>query len=156
MDDVSCFAGELRFTEIQSPGQGAGGRPLPNDTPDAAQPLAIGDSVTVRTGGTALEPEAPCIIEDGFELPFGHTAWWTFEGTGGPVTIDTSGSEFDTAVAVYADEGGELVQVACVDDVDDVDPLQAEVTIDTLAGVTYYIQAGGFGGSSGRLELSLS
>jgi hypothetical protein len=41
-----------------------------------------------------------------------------------------------------------------VDDV--VDPtftLQARVTIDTVAGVTYYVQAGGFGGSTGRLQL---
>jgi hypothetical protein len=57
---------------------------------------------------------------------------------------------------VYVDEGGELVQVACVDDVDDVDPLQAQVTIDTVAGETYYIQAGGFGGASGTLVLTVS
>jgi hypothetical protein len=154
MDEVSCFAGELRFTEHQSARQGPKARPLPNDAPEGAEPLAIGDSLAVRTGGTALEPEAPCMIEEGVELPFGHTAWWTFEGTGGPVTIDTSGSDFDTALAIYADEGGQLVQVACVDDV--ASSLQAVVTIDTVAGVTYYIQAGGFDGSSGRLVLSLS
>jgi hypothetical protein len=158
MDATSCFAGDLRVTQHESSREGPKARPLANDTPEAAEPLAIGDSVTVRTAGTALEPEAPCILdgEEPFELPFGHTAWWTFEGTGGPVTVDTSGSDFDTALAVYADEAGELVQVACVDDVDDVDPFQAEVTIDTLAGVTYYIQAGGFAGQSGRLVLALS
>jgi hypothetical protein len=69
------------------------------------------------------------------------------------VTIDTAGSDFDTALAVYADEGGELVQVACVDD---VETLQAVVTVDTVAGVTYYIQAGGFADSFGTLVLSLS
>jgi hypothetical protein len=152
MDSVSCFAGEVRFTEIQTAAQGPRARPLPNDTPDAAEPLAIGDSVTVRTGGTAEAAELPCMIE-GFELPFGHTAWWTFEGTGGPVTVDTAGSDFDTALAVYADEGGTLVQVACVDD---VETLQAVVTVDTVAGVTYYVQAGGFGGNFGTLVLSLS
>ena len=155
MDSVSCFAGELRFVHHESARQGEGpqGRPLPNDTPDAAEPLAIGDSVTVRTGGTATEPELPCTFDEEFELPFGHTAWWTFTGTGGPVTVDTAGSDFDTALAVYADEGGELVQVACVDDVGG--SLQAVVTVDTVAGVTYYIQAGGFDAQSGNLVLSL-
>jgi hypothetical protein len=41
-----------------------------------------------------------------------------------------------------------------VDDVFDPDfSLQARVTIDTTAGVTYYVQAGGFGGSTGSLQL---
>jgi hypothetical protein len=152
MDSVSCFAGELRVTDIESARQGPRGRPLPNDTPDAAETLALGDSITVRTGGTAIDAELPCIVEEQGELPFGHTAWWTFTGTGDPVTVDTAGSDFDTALAVYADEGGELVQVACVDD---VDSLQARVTVDTLAGVTYYIQSGGFAAGSGTQVLSL-
>jgi len=34
--------------------------------------------------------------------------------------------------------------------------LQARVTVDTTAGVTYYVQVGGFGGSAGRLQLSVN
>jgi hypothetical protein len=153
MDAASCVAADQQVTQHQSPRQGPKGRPLANDVPEAAAPLAIGDSVTVRTGGTAVEAEMPCTLAEGDELPFGHTAWWTFGGTGEPVTIDTVGSDFDTVLAIYADDGGSLIQVACVDDVED--SLQARVTVDTVGGVTYYIQAGGFGADVGTLVLSL-
>jgi hypothetical protein len=99
------------------------------------------------------------VPEEGeFELPFGHTAWYTIEGTGGPVTIDTAGSDFDTALAVYTSDGASFTQVECVDDVfeePDFFSLQARVTVDTTAGVTYYVQVGGFGGAAGRLQLSV-
>lgn len=156
MDGESCFAADQRITEHTSPRQGPKGKPLPNDAPEGALPIAIGEEVTVKTGGTALEPEAPCIGEfDGqeVEFPIGKTAWWTFEGTGGEVTVDTAASDFDTIVGIYTDDGGGLVPIGCVDD---VDSLQARITVATDAGVTYWIQAGGFAGASGTLVLTLN
>jgi len=156
MDGESCFAADQRITELTSARQGPKGRPLPNDAPESAVPIAIGEEVIVRTGGAALEPEAPCIGELGGELvefPIGKTGWWTFEGTGGEVTIDTAGSDFDTIVGVYTDDGGALMPIGCVDD---VDSLQARITLWTDSGVTYWIQAGGFGGASGTLVLTLN
>jgi hypothetical protein len=156
MDEASCTAADVTVTDIVTPSRGPRGRPLPNDAPDAAAPIGIGDTITVRTGGTDPEPEAGCLVEtpEGtFDVPISHTAWWTFEGTGGDVTVDTAGSNFDTAIGVYADVGGELVQVACVDDTGE--SLQAAATIATDAGVTYYVQAGGFGGSFGTLVLTV-
>jgi hypothetical protein len=157
MDGESCFAADLRTTQHDSARQGPRGKPLANDTPDAAAPLAIGDSVTVGTRGTALEPEAACVgVLDGepTEFPIGHTAWWTFEGTGDPVTVDTAGSDFDTVVGVYVEEAGELVPIGCVDDTED--GLQAAITVDTTDGVTYFVQAGGFFGDAGTLVLTIS
>lgn len=156
MDDASCFAADQTVTEHVSPRQGPRAKPLANDAPDAAEPIAIGETVTVRTGGTAEEPEAPCVGEIGgepIEIPIGHTAWWTFEGTGGEVTVDTAGSDFDTVVGIYVDDGTGLVGLGCVDD---VDSLQARITVATEAGVTYYVQAGGFAGQSGTLVLSVN
>jgi hypothetical protein len=156
MDESSCFAADVTVTDHSSPGQGGGGRPLPNDLPEAAEPIEIGETVTVRnTGGTALEPEAPCVVtfEDGdFDVPLGHTAWWSFTGTGSPVTVDTTGSGFDTVAGVYADDGGTLTQVGCNDD---FEGLEAQLTVDTEAGVTYYVQVGGFAGESGSLVLTI-
>ena len=87
-------------------------------------------------------------------MPIEYTAWWTFVGTGDPVTVDSAGSTFDTIVGVYTGSPGSFTQVDCVDDVcDPVFSFQARVTIDTVEGVTYYVQAGGFGGSTGRLQL---
>ena len=163
MNDETCFAQDAKVRSISKAPKPAKGPPLANDGPDGALPLAIGDAIAVRTGGTDGAPEEPCIVtvpEEGeFELPFGHTAWYTIEGTGGPVTIDTAGSDFDTALAVYTSDGASFTQVECVDDVfeePDFFSLQARVTVDTTAGVTYYVQVGGFGGAAGRLQLSVN
>lgn len=156
MDETSCFAADATITDHVSARQGPRGKPLPNDAPEGALPIAIGDSVSVRnTGGTAFEPEAACVVSfpDGdFEVPISHTAWWTFTGTGDPVTVDTAGSTFDTVVGVYVDDGGTLTQVGCNDD---VDSLQARLTVDTEAGVTYHLQVGGFAGETGTLVISV-
>lgn len=156
MDAASCSARDVTVTEHFSPRQGPKGKPLANDGPEGALPVAIGETVTVRsTGGTAADPEAPCVIsvpEGDFEVPLGHTAWWTFTGTGSDVTVDTAGSSFDTVVGVYVDEGGTLVQVGCNDD---EETLQARLTVPTDAGVTYFVQAGGFGGQTGTLVLTV-
>lgn len=158
MDDASCDAEDVRVQEITT---SPGGPRLKNDAPAGALPLQPGTTVEVRTGGTADEPEAPCLTGDGeiHEVPFGHTAWWTFSGTGDPVTIDTAGSDFDTVVAVYTLEDGDFQLVGCVDDVFDPDTgegtVQASITIDTVEGETYYVQAGGFAESAGTLRLHL-
>ncbi len=162
MDDESCDAstGRGMFHSVSPKGPKPG--PLPNDTPEGAEPIRLGHTVRVVTGGLAPEPEAPCVAgtdpETGeeFFIPISYTAWWTFAGTGGDVTVSTEGSNFDTVIAVYVLEDGEFVQVACVDDVFEPEfSLQAEVTIATEEGVTYYIQAGGFAGSTGRLRLTV-
>ena len=156
MDEASCFAAEIQTTEHQSARRGPRGRPLANDAPEAALPLAPGDSDTVKTLGAALESEAPCVGEFGgevVEFPIAHTGWWTFEGTGEPMVIDTAGSDFDTVVGVYVEEEGTLVPIGCVDDTED--SLQAAITVDTTAGVTYWVQAGGLGDGSGTLVVSL-
>jgi hypothetical protein len=79
-----------------------------------------------------------------FDDAFGHTLWYSFTGTGEPVTIDPAGSNFDTVLAVYDDALNEL---ACIDD-NEFEPVgftfQGALTIDTEEGATYYVQAGGF------------
>jgi hypothetical protein len=163
MDVEHCTANTTSVHARFSSPNGSGGRPLPNDLPEDAEPIAIGESTSVRNAGTDAEPEAPCRvfideIGDEVEVPIGHTGWWSFTGTGGNVTVDTAGSDFDTVVGVYVQQDGEMVQVGCVDDVfvGEEGTLQAVISIGTDADVTYYVQAGGFGGSTGQLELSVS
>lgn len=162
MDDESCVASTGQGVSHSVSPKGPKPGPLPNDTPDGAEPIRIGHTVRVVTGGLAPDPEAPCVAgtdpETGeeFFVPISYTAWWTFSGTGGDITVSTAGSNFDTVLAVYVLEDGKFVQVACVDDVfEPVFSFQAQVTIATEEGVTYYVQAGGFGGSTGRLRLTV-
>jgi hypothetical protein len=127
-------------------GQKPGGRPPMNDLPANAQALSASATEKVSTRGAAIPPEAPCVVAEGdgeWELPFGRTVWYSFEGTGSDVTLSTSGSDFDTVMGVY-DAG--LSQVSCVDDVwaDESGSLQAEVTVPTDPGTVYLVQVGGF------------
>ncbi|MBY5161926.1 hypothetical protein [Salsipaludibacter albus] len=160
---VDCFAvdssSRQRTTDANGPRPGG---PAPaNDTPDGAA-LVGSRPVNAQTRGAANAPEAECTIEyedEGGEflesVPFGKTVWYRFTGTGQPVTLDTAGRDFDTVLAVY---DADLSPLACADDVGDEDgfTLQAATTIDTVAGVTYLVQVGGYGGFEDGEDVSVA
>lgn len=165
LDDGSCFSAtfEVHFVDTGPSGPKAGGNVPANDTVDGAQPIRVGGTMNDQTRGASPDAEVPAMTCPEPDDVFGRTLWYSFTGTGGAVTIDTAGSNFDTVVAVYNDE---LNEIACVDDVD-FDPiggtLQAAVTIDTVEDATYFVQAGGFvhtflgpAAEYGRLRISVS
>lgn len=161
-DLSGCFAisqdQHVAFTSQSGPRPG-GTVPV-NDAPEGAIAIAPGTLFNVRTGAATLEPEVPtsCLPTDE-ELLFGKTLWYTIEGTGSPVTVDTSGSRFDTAIAIYTKDNGTFTEVACDDDVIDGSvqvSLQSRITFDTELGVTYFVQVGGFAGEFGRLRVKVS
>lgn len=159
-DLSGCVAIDRRdqTTSHNPSGPKPGGKPLANDTPGGALPLTPGKSLRQATGSASLDPETPCTNEFNEEVPFGRTVWYTVAGTGGPVTIDTSASDFDTVLGAYTNGSG-LTPIACRDDVPRDDfgfSLQSVLTFDTELGVTYYIQAGGFAGEFGQLRVRLS
>ncbi len=95
------------------------------------------------------------------EPPVGRSVWYSFVGTGEPVRLDTAGSSFDTAIAVYRSGKGGLREVACEDNLEQPYPLplaslQAELEMPTVRGVTYYVQVGGVFADYGRLVLTLA
>ncbi len=119
-----------------------------NDGPDGAIALSLGARFNTSNVGATPEPEAPILTcPGGFSDNFGRTLWYTIEGTGGPVTIDTAGSGIDTLIGVYVPTDAGFDEIACIDDVE-FEPVgstfQAALTIDTDEGVTYYVQVGGF------------
>lgn len=147
----ACDANLIEFHNIFHTPEGpkAGGAVPVNDTVDGAIPLEVGDRFRMQTRGASIPPEEPCFLDFGGELVenvWGRTVWFTIEGTGEAVTIDPKGSNFDTAIAAYVDTGEGLEQVGCIDDdfTDPFQPPQSPLTIDTVAGETYYIQVGGF------------
>ncbi len=155
----SCVGQDATIKEINTFPRGPkpGGKVPANDLPTGAKLLQPGGSATVQTKGASPIAEVPyeCLsftdpdTGEPFEVPVGHTVWYQFTGTGEPMTIDTAGSDFDTVVAIYTLDGEELVPVpdGCVDD-SPIDPigrtLQANVTIPTVEGTTYYVQVGGY------------
>jgi hypothetical protein len=166
-DMADCVASTMsRMDQIHDPDGPKPGGPVPaNDTSAGALPVALGSHLQMDTRGASLDPETPCLMTDGdevFEFGWGRTVWFSFNATGGPITVDPAGSNFDTVVAVYVRAGGELQQVACVDDDSNIGAPQGRATIDTDLGVTYLVQIGGgvgaFGSDTadfGRLRLSI-
>ena len=125
-------------------------RPPVNDLPAGAIAIAPGDAVTTRTGGAVESGEE---ATECLGAPPTYSVWYTLAGTGGEVTLDPAGSDFDTVIAVYTREGDTFTEVACIDDDDD---LQGALTFATDAGVTYWVQVGGFFGDFGTLTLTVS
>ena len=155
------FAGDAIVTRPSGPN--VGGTVPGNDTPAGAIPISPGTRLNAQTGGASLVAEDPITTcPEGLQDNLGRTLWYKIEGTGGPVTFDTAGSDFDTVIAVYQSVDGNLTEIGCDDDVFSA-PLgttvQAALTIDTIRGETYFAQAGGFldvfagEPQSGRLRL---
>ncbi|HLH25960.1 MAG TPA: FecR family protein [Chloroflexota bacterium] len=139
--------------------------PPPNDAFANAQavttlPSNFGPVDTTTASLEPGEPTAPILCA----VPIGNTVWYTFTpATTVPVSIDTFGSNFDTVLAVYANNTGappasllssffnQPNQVACNDDANGTP--QSRVTFLATGGKTYYVQVGGFNGAFGTLQV---
>jgi hypothetical protein len=107
--------------------------------------------------GATLEPGEPNPLES----PVDATLWWTWTALGsGPTTIDTTGSSFDTRLAVY--QGNSLPSLALVASNDDASTVpgnsvnfDSRLTFDAQAGRIYQIQVGSVTGDRGFVDLTL-
>lgn len=150
LDDVACRS--ISFSRHAATSQSAGPKPTSrvpaNDAIAGAITLRPGARLVTSNVGAATDPEQPIVTcpEGPFD-DFGKTLWYAIEGTGGPITVDTAGSLIDTVAAAYVADGDDLVEVACNDDAEPK-PLQisyqAAVSFDTLEGVTYLVEVGGY------------
>ncbi len=159
---ITCDGRRFLTREIATSPTGPkpGGRAPANDTQAGAVPLRPGGKASVQTGGAAATPEVDqwCyenVPEDPGFYPK-HSVWYRFTGTGGPVTVDTAGSAFNTTLAVYRGTPSQATEVACVDD--DGPPVrtyQAYATVNTVEGASYFVQIAGLGGEYGLLKVAL-
>ncbi|MFY7970401.1 MAG: MopE-related protein, partial [Flavobacteriales bacterium] len=139
--------------------------PIVNDACSAATPIT--------TFGTAVACNNTATCVDGPALTCGSASvikdlWYSFTYTGGTVSIATSGGTLtDTQLAVYAACGG--AAVACDDDdnTGNYSLINFGCTPGTgvagaaeayllIPGTTYYIQAGGYGTTSGTFNLTVT
>jgi len=168
IDDEHCATSsyEAHSTSVSNKGRTRGPAPI-NDTPDGAIALHVGTRLNASNVAAAAEPEIQLQnCPEGFFDQFGRTLWYTIEGTGSPITIDTAGSNFDTLIAAYLPTDPGYEEIACIDDVP-FEPIgatfQAALTLDTEKGQTYYVQIGGYDfpfdeeviGQKGRLRIAV-
>ena len=88
----------------------------------------------------------------------GHSVWWKFTApSNGSVTIDTSGSLFDTTLGVYlgATVAALGPAIASNDDILSGKNQASTVTFSATAGTTFRIAVDGFDGDSAAVTLNL-
>jgi hypothetical protein len=86
----------------------------------------------------------------------GHSIWFTWVAPGaGSVTINTTGSAFDTLLAVYT--GTSVTALTTVASNDDANgATQSSVTFNAVSGTTYRVAVDGYGGATGAVKLAWS
>jgi hypothetical protein len=116
--------------------------PVANDDFDAATPITdtpFDQTLDVSGATAAADDPTDCYSTRG-------SVWYAFTPTSsGTLDISTTGSSYDTAVAVYEGSRGYLWQDAC-----DISQASLQVT----AGITYYVFVAALNGSPGTLQLS--
>lgn len=124
----------------------------PNDNFGAAQKLE-GDSGSVS--GTNVDATREPGEPNHAGNSGGHSVWysWSQFSFNGPVTVDTSGSSFDTLLAVYT--GSSVRALAAVASNDDAAfDRTSSVTFTMTAGTNYYIAVDGANGATGNIKLN--
>ena len=82
----------------------------------------------------------------------GATVWYVYTPVEDQTIVaNTFGSSHDTVLAVF--EENQASPLVCNDDHFD---LRSRVQFDAIAGTNYFLQAGGFEGDSGALEISVT
>jgi hypothetical protein len=107
--------------------------------------LPFGKELTVDISGYGVEADEPgttlgipCGPADPVRVA--HTAWYRFEGTGGPISLTTQGSTYDTVLAIY--KQGASTPAVCNDDASTTDLYSELSAFRTTIGTTYELQVG--------------
>ncbi len=84
----------------------------------------------------------------------GVTVWWEWEaGSSGSFTITTSGSSFDTTMAIYSGTAS-LTAMNLIGSNDDSSGLTSSVTFNAVTGQRFFIQVDGYSGDVGDIVLN--
>ena len=150
-------------------GWNGGGGPTPSPTPTPSPPAndnflsaqivsGCSGSVTGTNVGATHEAGEPNHLPDGSGGT--HSVWYIWQApVSASVTIDTSGSNYDTALAVYTGSAvNNLVGIVKNDDVNPGVIQTSIVTFNAVAGTVYKIAVDGFdggdGGDAGSIKLN--
>lgn len=120
--------------------------PLDGDLCGDASPLALPGEDARDTSFATRSHDDPALscVPDGLHA---HSVWYRLVAPGdGTITVDSFGSGFDTVLAAFAGECGELTEVACDDD---TQATQSRIDFPVVAGATYLIELSSYGSSAG-------
>jgi fibronectin type 3 domain-containing protein len=111
---------------------------------------------SVAVGGSNAQATKESGEPDHAGAAGGKSVWWTWTAPqNGAVTIDTSGSGFDTLLGIYRGTAvGNLTLVASDDD--SGQGLASQVEFTAVKDTTYRIAVDGYGGASGLIALQLA
>ncbi len=124
--------------------------PTVPDNDDCANAEPVGDVTDLAFDTTFATFDGPgmCIVSGG-------NIWYCYTATcTGDATFSLCGSEFDTKIAVYDGCGCDTFNMLGCND--DSCGLQSELTVPVVAGNTYLVEIGGFGGDTGAGVLNIS
>lgn len=116
----------------------------PNDDFSAAIDLNLASTVETNTCGATQENSDPLVSNCGLNAGKA-TVWYKYTpATDSAISLDTKNTDYDTFIAVWTGSQGNLIPVACNDDVNGT--LQSALAFHVLGGTTYYIEIGEWDG----------
>ncbi|MCB1048779.1 MAG: hypothetical protein KDC10_16430, partial [Calditrichaeota bacterium] len=121
----------------------------PNDLCALALPLGEGVTAFTNVGAETDGPDEATLCNNANDTNVGADVWYTYSSvTSGVVTIDLSGSLYDTKIAVYQGLCPSMESAIACDD-DGGSGLTSLVTFGACADQQYLIRIGGFTPSTG-------
>jgi hypothetical protein len=113
---------------------------------------------TVNTGGM-IDPLPPCVAGQGAASNgVANSVWFKATAAANATTIeaDTIGSAYDTILSVWSGTLGNLVNVACNDDIVLGVNRVSQVFFSATPGTTYFFMVSSFEGDGGKTVFNLS
>jgi hypothetical protein len=106
------------------------------------------------TTNTAVASNVGATVESGEPgSSIAHTIWFSWGATfTGSALFTTTGSEFDTVLAVYTGTNLGNLQQLDFDD-DDGPGTRSRIEVDVVAGTQYHLQVDGFSGAAGGVRI---
>jgi len=104
-------------------------------------------SLSTASATSSGDPSTSC------GYPLNNTVWFKYTpALNDTLQIDTFSSNFDTTLAVFKGDCGNLLEQACNDD---YSGLQSKIDVNVSAGSNYYIMVGSYSLGGGNLTLNV-
>lgn len=149
---VSSFdgiGGSLSFNlSLQTP-------PANDNFADSTTASPLPFTETISAMGSSIEPSDPFSLCDSpIDTP---TQWYSYTpAVNETITVNTTGSSYDTVLSVWTGTPGSFVNVDCNDDINFPSEVQSEVTFSATGGTTYHFMVASFFGDTGSLTFNVT